>query len=332
MPAVMITPEALIAVRGPWIPMLEEAGFTIQHPDDTTFTRGLCSPAETIRVLSNVDAVIAGGEYLTPEVIAALPRLQVIARSGVGYDRVNVSAATKHGIPVTITPTANHESVAETAFALVFAIAKGIVTNDACVRSGQWAKNQTQPIRGKILGIFGLGRIGRSTAIRGRAMGMTVLATETYPDKPFVAQHGIELVDFDALLSRSDYVSIHCPLNAETAGLFNHAVFQKMKPGSVLINTARGGMVVEADLMDALKSGHLSGAGLDVFEQEPATSDNPLFQLDNIVVSPHVGGGDKLSQENMGIEAADCVIKLSRNQWPAGAVVNDELRQSWKWK
>ena len=135
MPAVMITPEALIAVRGPWIPMLEEAGFTIQHPDDTTFTRGLCSPAETIRVLSNVDAVIAGGEYLTPEVIAALPRLQVIARSGVGYDRVNVSAATKHGIPVTITPTANHESVAETAFALVFAIAKGIVTNDACVRS-----------------------------------------------------------------------------------------------------------------------------------------------------------------------------------------------------
>ena len=104
-----------------------------------------------------------------------------------------------------------------------------------------------------------------------------------------------------------------------------------MKPGSVLINTARGGLVVEADLIDALKSGHLSAAGLDVFEEEPAKADNPLFRFENVVLSPHVGGIDRLSTENMAIESADCIIKLSRNQWPAGAVVNDELRSNWKW-
>ena len=327
----MITPEAMIGVQGPWIPMFDEAGFTIQTPEDTTFTRGLCGPAETIRVLRDADAVISGGEYFTPDVIAALPKLKVIARSGVGYDRIDVPAATKRGIPVTITPTSNHQSVAETTFALLFAVAKGIVPNDARVRSGEWARKLTEPVRGKTLGIMGLGRIGRSTAILARAIGMTVLATEMYPDQNFVRQLGVELVDFDTLLSRSDYVSIHCPLNAETKGLFNRNVFAKMKPGSVLINTARGGLVVEADLVEALKSGHLSGAGLDVFEQEPAKADNPLFQFDNVVLSPHLAGIDRLSIQSMAIESADCVIKLSRNQWPAGAVVNDELRKTWKW-
>ena len=330
-PTVFITPEALIGDRGPWVIMLEEAGFRVRYPEDSTFTRGLCGPEETVRVLSVASAVIAGGEYFTPPVLAELPRLRVIARSGVGYDRVDVSAATARGIPVTITPTANHESVAETTFALMLALAKRFVVNDARTRSGQWAKGTSEPIRGQTLGILGLGRIGRSTAVRGRAFRMNVIATESYPDKAFVQQNGIELVDFDSLLARSDYLSIHCPLNKETQGLFNRKVFAKMKPRSNLINTARGGLVVEADLLEALKSGHLAGAGLDVFEREPALSDNPLFQLENVVVSPHIGGNDTLSQENMAIEAADCIIKLSHNQWPSGAVVNDQLREKWKW-
>ncbi len=331
MPTVMISPEAMIGIQGPWVPMFEKAGFTMLHPPNAAFSRGLCSQEETIQLLSTSDAVIAGGEFFTPDVIAALPKLKVIARAGVGYDRVDVPAATKHGIPVTITPTANHQSVAESTFALLFAIAKGIVPNDAAVRSGRWRIDVTEPVRGKTLGLVGLGRIGRSTAKLARAIGMTILAAETYPDREFVRQYDIELVSFDALLSRSDYVSIHCPLNADTQGLFNRNVFAKMKPGSVLINTARGGLVVEADLVDALKSGHLSAAGLDVFEEEPAKADNPLFRLDNVVLSPHVGGIDRLSMENMAIESADCIIKLSRNQWPTGAVVNDELRSNWKW-
>lgn len=327
----MFTPEALVCVPGRWVELLTEAGFEVRYPDDRTFTRGLFGSEETIRVLQNATAVIAGGEHFTPEVIAALPRLRVIARAGVGYDRVNVSAATARGIAVTITPTANHESVAETVFALIFAIAKGVIVNDANVRAGRWDSRSTEPVRSKTLGLFGLGRIGRSTAIRGRAMGMQVLATETQPDRSFAERHGIELVDFESLLAKSDYLSVHCPLNDHTRGMFNTSVFTRMKLGSVFVNTARGGLVVESDLHQALMSGRLSAAGLDVFEQEPTPIDNPLLQLKNVVLFPHLGGADKLSQSNMAIEAAECIIRLSRNEWPEGAVVNDELRSRWKW-
>jgi D-3-phosphoglycerate dehydrogenase / 2-oxoglutarate reductase len=158
-----------------------------------------------------------------------------------------------------------------------------------------------------------------------------VVATETYPDVAFARQHAIELVDFETLLARSDYLSLHCPHDAQTDRMFNRDVFAKMKRGSVLINTARGRIVVEADLLAALQQGHLSGAGLDVFETEPAAADNPLFALKNVVLSPHIAGADQLSQENMAIEAAHCIVKLSRDEWPAGAVVNDGLRSEWKW-
>ncbi len=330
MPTVMFTPEALVRVPGLWVEMLKSAGFQVDYPEDSTFTRGLCGQAETIRVLRHADALIAGAEFLTAEVLAELPKLRVIARAGVGYDRVDVAAATRHGIPLTITPTANHEAVAETVFALMFAIAKDVIPNDARVRTGGWRKGPTQPIRGKTLGLFGLGRIGRSTAIRARAMGMTVIATETHPDRAFAQQHSIELVEFDSLVARSDFLSVHCPLNAETRGMFNRNVFGRMRPGSVFINTARGELVNEADLVAAL-DGHLSAAGLDVFAEEPPSPENPLFRCENLVASPHLGGADTLAQESMAIEAADCIIKLSRNEWPEVAVVNKELRTTWKW-
>ena len=191
MPIAMITPEALINTRGPWVSLLEDAGFTIHHPADRSFTRGLCSEQETVRVLQNASAVIAGGEYLTASVMAALPNLRVIARNGVGYDRVDISTATARGIPVTITPTSNHESVAETTFALLLAIAKRTIANNASTRLGDWSREQTEPIRGTTLGLVGLGRIGRSTAVRGRAFGMHVIAYETNPNDAFVRQHGI---------------------------------------------------------------------------------------------------------------------------------------------
>lgn len=331
MPEVLFTPEVLVRVPGRWVSMLEEAGFDIRYPDDPTFTRGVCGIDETIRVLKNASAVIAGGEHYTQEVIDALPNLRVIARAGVGYDRVSVDAATKRGIAVTITPTANHESVAETVFALIFAIAKNVIANDHRVRIGKWDERTTQPVRSKTLGLFGLGRIGKSTAIRARAMGMRVLATETRPDISFAQQHTVEIVPFDELLAQSDYLSVHCPLTPQTQAMFNADVFASMKEGSAFINTARGGLVVEKDLYEALLSGHLGAAGLDVFEVEPAPIDNPLFQLKNVVLMPHLGGADWLSLTNMAIEAADCIVKLSRNEWPTGAVVNEQLQSSWRW-
>lgn len=331
MKTVMFTPEALVRVPGPWVNALISAGFQVEYPEDATFTRGVCGPQETIRVLRNADALIAGAEFLTAEVLCQLPRLRVIARAGVGYDRVDVAAASSRGIAVTITPTANHEAVAETVFALMFAIAKDIIGNDTHVRAGLWRKGPTRPLRGQTLGLFGLGRIGRSTAIRARAMGMKVIATETNPDLSFVGNHQVELVDFEELLSRSDFLSLHCPLTPATRGLFNRDVFGRMRQGSVLINTARGELVNEEDLAAALESGQLSGAGLDVFAEEPATANHPLFRLSNVVASPHLGAADTLAQQSMAMEAAECIVKLSRNQWPAGAVVNSELQSTWKW-
>jgi phosphoglycerate dehydrogenase-like enzyme len=232
---------------------------------------------------------------------------------------------------VTITPTANHEAVAEQAFALILACAKDLVIGHKGLLAGQWRRDLTEPIRGKTLGLLGLGRIGRSTALRGIAMKMKVIACEKFPNLEFVKHNGIELVSFDELLARSDYLSLHCPHCDETHHIVNQATLAKMKKGSTLINTARGKLVDERALLAALKSGHLRCAGLDVFEEEPPSKDNPLFAQENVVLTPHLAGNDWLSLENMGIECAQCIVALHQNRWPEGAVVNEDLRGSWKW-
>ncbi len=330
MPVVLITPEEMLHNQAPYVELLCQAGFDVVYPEDPKFTRGLCSEEETIRQLSVCDAVLAGGEHFTKQVVSALPRLRVIARAGVGYDRIDFAAVTACGILVTITPTANYEAVAEQALALLLAVAKSVVANDRRVRDG-WERRMTRPLRGCALGLFGLGRIGRAVALRAKAFDMRILACETQPDRQFVEEQGIQLVDFDTLLGESDYLSIHCPLNSQTEGLFDSKVFARMKPSAVLINTARGKLVEEADLIAALRSGQVMAAGLDVMEQEPTASDNPLLELDNVVLSPHIGGEDTLSSERMGIEAATCIIKLRQGEWPHGTVVNDELQEGWTW-
>ena len=328
---VLIDPEHMIDQReARYVKVLEEAGFEVIYPDDPTFSRGK-SEEETIAQLQKCNAVLAGGPIITESVMAACPELRVVARSGVGYDRVDIPGATKHNVAVCITPNANHESVAEHALMLMFGVAKGVLQNDEHSRAGRWPQSETLPIRGTTLGIIGLGRIGRSLAVRAVAMGMKVIAYELYPNNDFIAQHGIELVDQDDLLSRSDYVSVHCPVTEQTKELINADFLGKMKPGSVLINTARGALQVEADLYDALTSGHLYGAGLDVYEQEPPSADNPLFTLPNVVFSPHIGSGDHLSRLMMGVEAAECIASLRHGNWPEGAVVNNEIKDGWTW-
>jgi phosphoglycerate dehydrogenase-like enzyme len=331
MPVALITPEEMISNPGPEAQILREAGFDVRYPANTTFTRGLGTEDETIRTLRGASALLAGGEWLTEKVFAAVRELRVVARAGVGYDRVDVAAATRHAVAVTITPTANHAAVAEHTLALLFGVTRQIAISDRTMRAGQWIRRPLSPVRGRTIGLVGLGRIGRSTAVRCAALGMKVIAYEVKPDAAFVKQHGIEMVTFEALLKQSDFVSLHCPLTDETRGLMNAAAFTKMKPGSLFINTARGGLVVEADLIAALQSGHLGGAGLDVFEKEPPDPKNPLFQMNQVVVTPHVGGGDTQSIADMGDEAARCIVALSRGEWPDGAVVNDSLKSGWRW-
>lgn len=331
MPSVLITPEGLLDRPGKYQHILTDGGLDHSRPKNRQLARGLLSQEETIDEMRGFAGVIAGGEIFSPAVLNALPDLRVIARCGVGFDRVDIPAATERGIAVTITPTANHEAVAEQAITLLFAVAKSLVKYDQKMRQGGWREGLLKPVRGSVLGVFGLGRIGRSMARKSLGLGMRVIAHDAYPDTAFAEEHSVELVDFDTLLAQSDYVSIHAPLNEHTEGLFNREVFAKMKAGSVLLNTARGPLVKEADLVEALQSGHLSGAGLDVFEQEPTPAKHPLFELDNVALSPHVAGLDERAQDDMANEAADCIVKLSRGEWPEGAVVNNELKGSWKW-
>lgn len=331
MPIAFITPEQLFASPAPYVDILQRNGFEVRYPHLRTLARGETSDAVVIENLLEADAVIAGGEQYTPHVIHSLPKLKVIARAGVGYDRVDVPAATARRVAVTITPNANHECVAEHALALMFAAAKNVIAGDRSLREGKWDRVLTEPLRGKTFGILGLGRIGRSLSLRVKALGMRVIAHEQYPNETFVRQQEIELVSLDDLLARSDYLSLHCPASPETCGIINRDTLAKMKPGSTLINTARGRLVVEADLVAALQSGHLRFACLDVFEQEPPRADNPLFALPNVVLAPHLGGLDKLSLENMGIESAENIVNLHLGRWPLGAVVNAELETNWKW-
>ena len=331
MPTILISSDGRLDRNGPHVRLLEEAGFGVRYSEGLDFPRGLAGEQATIEQLQGVNAVLAWGEKYTRGVLAALPDLRVIARIGVGLDSVDIPTATERGVAVTVTPTANHEAVAEHTMALLFAVAKSIPQDDKATRAGEWPIELHQPIRGKTLGIVGLGRIGRSAAVRAVAMRMKVIATEKYPDQAFVEQHGIELIDLDALLARSHYVSLHCPLSEETRGLIDRQRLARMRRDGVLINTARGGLVVAEHLLEALTSGQLRAAALDVFEREPASADNPLFQLDNVVISSHTAGTDTLSMENMGIEAAQCIIELSRGRWPDEAAVNGELKSSWTW-
>jgi len=326
-PSVMIFIQFLQDPNGPHVKLLREAGLEVRFPPRPDIT----DEEENIRVLQGVSATIAGGEPYSRRVMAALPDLRVISRWGVGVDRVDLEAVTDSNAVVTITPSANHEAVAEHAVALLLAVSRFLAQRNDEIHRGLWERRCSLPLREKALGLVGLGRIGRSVAVRAEAFRMRLLAHEAYPDREFAQRHGIELVDLDTLLARSDYVTLHVPLTEETRGLINRRTLSRMKPGALLVNTSRGGLVVEEDLVDALKSGHLGGAGLDVFVQEPIQGDHPLLELDNVLVSDHTAGIDTRSVEAMAVEAARNIVELYRGGWPAGAVANPAVRDTWKW-
>lgn len=331
MPCVLITPEALLNVEGRHTEILKAAGFEIAFPKNPEFTRGQCSQEECLDELSVADALIAGGEYITAGLLDQLPRLRVVARNGVGYDRIDVPAATARNVAVTITPTAVHEAAAEHALALLFAVSKNMIVGDRATRAGQWPRTLVEPIRGKTIGILGLGRIGRSVAVRASALGMTVIAHDPVADEAFAREHDIQLVDFQQLVERCDVLTIHCPNTSDTMGMIDRQVFARMKSTAILINTARGPIVNESDLITALRDKSIQGAGLDVYDVEPPAKDNPLFEMDNVVLTPHSAGAESLAMRDMAIESASCVAQLYQGQWPEGAVINHQLRGSWKW-
>ncbi|MFQ5735014.1 MAG: phosphoglycerate dehydrogenase, partial [Planctomycetaceae bacterium] len=305
MPKVLLA--SLNSENGPHTAMLEAAGFEIKQVDDKG---ALMQEDALIAAASDCVATIAGSEPYTARVIESCPQLRVISRSGVGYDAVDLAACDKAGVVVATTPGVNHHSVAEQTIALLMGVARGFPELDRMVREDRWKRIPRPRVMGSTLGIVGLGWIGRAVAFRGVAFGMKVIAYEPCPPQEFLEQWPVELTEFDDVLARSDYLSLHCFMSDENRHMMNAETFAKMKPGSVLINTARGGLVDEAALFDALTTGHLRGAGLDVFETEPLPLDSPLLTLDNVLLAGHVAGLDNESLYDTLEMVADTIIQL----------------------
>ena len=262
-----------------------------------------------LEAVADADALLVrSATTVDAEVIAAAPKLKIVARAGVGLDNVDVDAATAAGVLVVNAPTSNIHSAAEHALALMLSAARQIPAADATLREHTWKRSKFNgtEIYGKTVGVVGLGRIGQLVAQRLAAFGTHVIAYDPYVPPARAAQLGIELLSLDDLLPRADFISVHLPKTPETAGLLGKEALAKTKPGVIIVNAARGGLIDEAALAEAIKSGHVRGAGLDVFSTEPCT-DSPLFDLPEAVVTPHLGASTSEAQDRAGTDVAESV-------------------------
>ncbi len=322
MPRVLIATAMLAGLEGPFLSVLRGAGFEVVYPRE----RKQLTEDELLAELPHVAAALAGSEPYTRRVIEASPSLRIIARNGVGYDAVDIAAATERGIAVAVTPGTNHESVAEHTLALTLAVARSIVPQNAAIRAGRWQRDVGLPLRGRTLGLVGLGRVGRAVATRAAALGMRLVAYEPLPDLDFAARHRVELTSLDALLAQADVVSLHLPLTDESRHLIDGRALARMKPTALLINTARGGLICEDELVRALVERRIAGAGLDVFAEEPPPAEHPLLSLDNVVCTAHTAGVDAQAREDMALAAAQAIVAISRGEWPEAHIVNPQCR------
>ena len=328
MPKAMIAPAPLANLPGEFLATLKRAGFELVFPAKQV----QMVEEDVVGQMRGISATLAGSEPYTRKVFEALPDLKIIARAGVGYDAVDVAAATDHGCVVTIAPGTNQDSVAEHTFLLLLALARNLVTQHYPITEGKWPRKANVPLRGRVLGLVGLGRIGKSVALRAIAFGMKVTAYEPYPDKAFIEKHGIKLTTLEEVLKNADYVSLHLPATPETRHIINAKSLALMKPTAYIVNTARGAIIDEPALVEALTSNKLAGAGLDVFNDEPPPSNHPLLKLDNVVFTAHTAGVDTQSRDEMALKAAECIAQLSQGEWPADCIVNPEVRGRFKWK
>jgi D-3-phosphoglycerate dehydrogenase len=284
------------------------------------------SRAELCAILPEYDALLVRSQVQADaELIAAGTKLQVIGRAGVGVDNVDLEAATQAGIVVVNAPTGNTIAAAEHTLALLYGVARRIAPADASLRRGEWKRAQFTgtELRGKTLGIVGLGKIGQAIAVRARAMEMTVLAADPYVTDEQAANLGVELVTFDELLPRVDVLSVHVPMTRSTKGLIGTAALARMKPTAILLNVARGGVIDEAAVAEALRDGRLGAAAIDVFEQEPPTG-SPLLDAPNTLLTPHLGASTAEAQVAVAEEVADQVLDVLAGR-PARYAVNAPL-------
>lgn len=297
---------------------------TVDALGDSVEVRWVDGPDRPKLLEAVVDAdalLVRSATKVDAEVLAAAPKLKIVGRAGVGLDNVEIPAATERGVMVVNAPTSNIHSAAEHALALILSACRQVPAADKTLREHTWKRSSFNGVelRDKTVGVVGLGRIGQLVASRLAAFETHVVAYDPYLPAARAAQLGIELVELDELMSRADIITVHLPKTAETAGLIDAGRFAKAKDGIIIVNAARGGLIVEADLVEALKSGKVRAAGLDVFDSEPCT-DSPLFELDNTVVTPHLGASTAEAQDRAGTDVARSVLLALQGEFVPDAV------------
>jgi D-3-phosphoglycerate dehydrogenase len=306
----------------------------LAHDFDVRHVDGTDRPA-LLSALAEADAVIVrSATQIDAEAVAAAPRLKVVARAGVGLDNVEVPAATARGVMVVNAPTSNIVSAAEQAVALLLAVARNTASASAALKAGEWKRSKYTgvEIQGKTVGVVGLGRIGVLFAQRIAAFGTRLIAYDPYIQPARAAQLGVRLVGLEELLRESDFISIHLPKTPETVGLIGEKELAIVKPGVRIVNAARGGLVDEQALANAIAEGRVAGAGVDVYAKEPCTS-SPLFAFDNVVATPHLGASTHEAQDKAGLAVAKSVKLALQGEFvpdavnvQAGGVVAEDVR------
>jgi D-3-phosphoglycerate dehydrogenase len=281
---------------------------------------------ELLEAIGEYEALIVRSRTKVPkEVIDRGAKLKVVAMAGIGVDHIDVAHATTKNIAVVNAPAGSTYSVAELAIGLIIALSRLVSKADSSMKAGLWEKKKLKgaELHGKTLGLIGIGRIGREVAERAKCFGMKLLAYDPYVPSDQMTEIGVQPAELEELLANSDYVSVHAAFTPETKGLVNLERMKKMKSAAYIVNTARGGIIDEKDLYDALKENVIAGAALDVFAEEPL-KDSPLARLDNIILTPHIGANTREAQKKAGVTVAEDVLRVLAGEKPE-FVVNEEL-------
>ena len=286
--------------------------------------------AEFIDLAPQVDGILTCWLHVTTAVVEAAQKCKVIGRCGIGLDNINVETATALGMVVTNVPAYCIDEVSDHAMALLLACARKISLLDRTIKNGNWTRDvgpSMRRIRGQKLGIIGFGRIGKAIVPKAKAFGLEVLIYSPRATQQIADEYGVTLVDFPELLAESDFITIHAPLNPETEGMFNEEAFRRMKSTAYILNTSRGGIIETDVLYNALTTGEIAGAGLDVLAEEPPQSDEPLLALDNAILTPHAAFTSEESIYDLEVTAAAEVARVLTGQMPE-SVVNPEVLSS----
>ena len=304
---VLVTPTSFgpSAQSAPKEKLLAFANQIVYNPHSRPLTED-----ELIPLLEGCEGYLAGLDFITEKVLESTKTLRVVSRYGIGCDRVDLDAAKKNGILVTNTPGANADAVADLTLGFMLAVARAIPMLDHSTKQGEWKRRTGIELGGKTLGLLGFGMIGKQTARRAAGFGMKIIAYDPYMDEAYAKEIGVLSKSLEQVITESDFISLHLPLTESTGNIINKDSIGQMRSGAVVINTSRGGLIDEDALYNALESGHLGGAALDAYEKEPPDASRPLYQLPNVITTPHTGAHTAEASLNMATMAVDNLIEV----------------------